>query len=112
MYISTKTITALHTSQIAYPVGQDKDSYTIMSWYRENLQTGIITSEHKLVKNWSSDRYKKPDVSYAEGTRFTEDLHTGTYQECVEITKKIVMEQGEWRQIPDKPFEKQLEFTV
>lgn len=111
MYLETKSVTALDTKQVAWPVGQNQDSYTIVTWFKENLETGVITSKHEVVKNWSSQP-KDPNTTYKEGARFRETLFTGSYLQCQSFIADIVKEQGEWRQIPGKPFEKELRFDV
>lgn len=95
MYINTKTVNAYNHSQVAYPVGVNKDSYSITSYYYENLETGVITVKHEVVKNWSCSNYN-PNCKYKEGTRFRETLLTGSYLDCVNKIKSIVDEEGEW----------------
>lgn len=112
MFIYDREVSALSTNQVAYPVGQNKDSYTIVSRFNQDLTNGDITVSHELIKNWSSNRYKEEGIEYPEGTRFTEKLHRGTYQECIELVKTIVKEQGEWRRPKGTFQDPVLEFTI
>ena len=109
MYIRRKVITALNSSQVAYPVGKSKDSYTVLSWYTEDLKTGEIKSAHELVKN---DPYKHWKEGMDESSKYREVLYKGTYNECAAIVDSIILREGEWRQIPGKPFEQELVFTI
>lgn len=95
MFIEKKTVTAFNSSQVAYPVGKDKDAYCVQSWFVENLETGSIESQHKLVKNSSCAKYN-PKRNYRAGTRFREELFTGSYKDCIEKVKEIVEIEGEW----------------
>lgn len=96
MYIDKKSVSAIHTSQIAYPVGPNKDSYSISSWYKQDVNTLEITVEHELIKNWMCNE-KKEGVVYKEGTKFKELLFKGTYNECVQFFMDNVMNtQKEW----------------
>jgi hypothetical protein len=109
MYTDRKTTTAYTTSQVAYPVGMNEDSYTIASWYREDLITGVITVEHELIKNHS---YNTKREGMDKSSKYKETLHKGTYNECAKLVDDIVLKEGEWRQVPVKPFEKELLFTL
>lgn len=96
MYISDKSIIAINSTQIAFPVGPEKDSYTIVICMRQNIETleTIVTCE--LIKNWSSN-VKDPSKTYKEGTRFKEILYKGTYKECIQYFKDNVLNtQKEW----------------
>lgn len=95
MYIQTKTVTSYGSKQIAYLVGKDQDSYNIDSFFIEDLETGKIESEHRLIKNPHHQVYN-PKYKYKEGTRFKEQLHIGSYKECVAIVQAIVEQEGEW----------------
>lgn len=96
MFINNKTVTGFNNSQIAYPVGPEKDSYNINSWFSQDINTLEIIVKHVLVKNWICT-VKKPNVQYREGTKFSEDLFTGTYKECVDYLMNNVMNtQKEW----------------
>ena len=82
MYINKDFNETLNTSQIAYPVGQEKDSYSIQSWYKEDLNTGKVTVRHTLIKNVHLDS--------------AEVMMESSYKECVAAVVAIVREQGEW----------------
>jgi hypothetical protein len=82
MYIR-KEIAALDISQIAYPVGINKDSYNLYSYYSEDVETGEITVIHQVYKNW-----------YARDR--SEALFTGTIKECYKVIIDIVNKEGEW----------------
>jgi len=83
MYTSDKTISAYTSSQIAYPVGPNKDSYNIGHYFIQDLNTLEVTVKHELIKNWMSSN--------------KETLYTGTYKECVEYLKtNILNTQKEW----------------
>lgn len=109
MYTKRKVTSALHSSQVAYPVGKLKDAYTILSRYTENLQTGEIKSIHELMKN---DSYSPWKEGMDASSKHRELLHQGTYNECAAIVDNIILKEGEWRQIPSKPLEKELVFTL
>lgn len=67
-----------NNQQIAYPVGLDKDSYSITTNFTQNLETGEISLTCKAIKNW---------VSQSNVV-----LHEGTYLECVEVIRTLVTE--------------------
>lgn len=109
MYTDRDVTSTFGSSQVAYPVGRKYDSYTINSWYRENLKTGVIDVTHQLVKN---DSYTTWTKGMNESSKFKETLHQGTYNECAAIVDKIILKEGEWRQIKSDPFNKELVYTL
>lgn len=94
MYIQTKNVTGHNISQVAYPVGKNQDSYSIVSFFTEDLETGEVTSQHSLVKNWFSPEFN-PKYKYKEGARFRETIFVGSYKECANKVKEIVEQEGE-----------------
>ena len=110
MNTDRKITSTFGSSQIAYPVGESKDSYSINSWYRENLETGIITVTHQLVKNNSYSDWRE---GMDKSSKYKEVLYQGkSYNECAKIVDDIVLAQGEWRQIPGDAFNRELMFTL
>lgn len=92
MYIETKRITAYNASQVAYPVGPNKDSYNINSFFYQNLDTLNVTVVCELVRN---DLYT-PKV-HKNNKKFREVLYIGTYKECVDFLMNNIMNtQKEW----------------
>lgn len=77
--IKSRTRTALDTQQVAYPVGENKDSYNIMTYFRYNTETKETTTTHEVVKNWMGENKK---------------LLKGSYDECFELIQEIVREEN------------------
>lgn len=79
------TLYAASSEQVAYPVGENKDSYYMTNMYREDVETGEITVTHKVRKNVYSE---------------DELLFEGTAKECLDyihtIVSKIEAEVGKW----------------
>lgn len=74
------TIRGYNNNQIYYPVGPEKDSYSLSTWFEHNIETGNTEIKCKAVKNWfclgTSPRYKL--------------LHTGTPKECLAAIEEAV----------------------
>lgn len=79
---TTDIITALDAAQIAYPVGPDKDSYYMESYFRQNVKTGELSASNHVFKNWYS------------GSR--ELLFSGSPKDCLEYIRGVVAKEGEW----------------
>tara|TARA_R110000868_G_scaffold92281_7_gene256009 strand:+ start:605 stop:979 length:375 start_codon:yes stop_codon:yes gene_type:complete len=95
MFIETKYISGYNSKQVAYPVGINKDSYTITSFFKQDINTLETETEHTVVKNWSYQEYN-PKLTYKEGAKFSEDLFKGTFKECQQFIIDIVEIEGEW----------------
>lgn len=67
-----------NNQQVAYPVGLNKDSYSILTFFNQDLKTGDITVSCEVVENWIG---KNKTMLYA-----------GSYLDCVEFTRKLVTE--------------------
>lgn len=74
-----RNITALENTQIAYPVGKDKDSYIIQSFFYLNPITSEVTHTHKVIKNWASSTKRQ-------------ELIQGSYLECYNYINELVAE--------------------
>lgn len=86
-----KTVIALAVHQQAYPVGENKESYYIRSWFRQDVETGEITSEHTVIKNHYSS---KP-----------EPLFSGSYKQCQDHIDAIVAKEGMWERQTEAPWD-------
>jgi hypothetical protein len=76
------TITALDVAQVAHLVGPNKDSYSIESYFRKNVETEELNVSHHVFKNW----YR--------GDR--ELLFSGSPKDCLEYIRGVVAKEGEW----------------
>ena len=76
-----KTNTALSSNQVAYPIGKNKDAYYHHIYFRQDNETGEITAENTVIKNF----YGK-----------NEQLFKGTPKECISFIEEIVKREGEW----------------
>ncbi len=80
MYIH-KQATAYNMQQVAYPVGINKDSYYLQSYFKQDIETLVISVEHKVVKNMFGK---------------SEELFSGSAKECYNHISNIVETEGEW----------------
>lgn len=74
-----KISSAFNTDQIAYPVGPDKDSYSIGTHFHLDTETNVVTSKSIAFKNFYS-------------TTKCEQLLTGTYKECYDCIQQVIKE--------------------
>lgn len=74
-----KVVTAIENTQIAFPVGKNRESYIIQTFFHLNPITNEVTHTHQVIKNWSS-------------TTRRENLIKGTYLECYNYINEIVAE--------------------
>jgi len=96
IFINNKTVNALNVGMLAYPIGREKDSYYINSWFTQDIETKVIIVEHELVKNFLGPE-KKKGVKYKEGVKFRELLLKGTYKQCLYYFQYNVMNtEKEW----------------
>lgn len=99
------TVSAYNHNQVLYPAGIDKiDSYSICSFYDQNIEEDTITSHHEVVKNWACDTLPKGQEP-KEGKRYRTTLFQGTIKECYEFIDNIAQTEGYWIPDPNKPFE-------
>lgn len=75
MFTISESILTLNSDQIAYPIGPDKDSYTIYTWFILDIDTEQVTHHCEVRKNTS---------------REDKSLFTGTYKECYQYIEEIV----------------------
>lgn len=79
MWTRAPKIKLYHNDQVAWPIGPDNDSYSIITYAYLNTDTNEVDNvECKLIKNWTSNR---PQV-----------LLEGTYKECYDLIAEIVEE--------------------
>lgn len=76
--IKSNIRTALDTHQVAYPVGENKDSYNIMTYFCYETSTKETTVTHEVVKNWFGEN---------------KTLLKGSYDECFDLIQRIVEEE-------------------
>jgi hypothetical protein len=96
MFLKNKTISAYNSNQIAYPVELNKDSYSINSYFHQDINTLEVTVKHELVKNHMYNP-KEEGKTYKEGAKFRELLYTGTYKECQDyFINTILPIEREW----------------
>lgn len=90
-----KTIISVNTNQIAFAVGKNKDSYYLLSYFYQNVETNELSSRHEVVKNGSYPE-KDPRINYPEDKKFKEVLFQGTAKKCQQYIKDIVDFELEW----------------
>ena len=95
MFLETKSITAYNSKQVAFPVGVNQDAYYILSFFRQDINTLDVHTEHSFVKNNMSSEFN-PKIMYKEGTKFREKMFNGTYKECQDFIVAIVEQEKEW----------------
>ena len=61
---------------IAFEVGKNKDTYSIVSKYWHHVEEDVVSHQHEVVKNWISVDKKETLFrgSLKECYRFVEDL--------------------------------------
>lgn len=77
MWELPKLVTSLQVDQTAYPVGPDKTSYYILSWFNLNPITNETTVKCEVVEKFYENSKRK-------------DLFKGSYKECHEYIEELV----------------------
>ena len=70
---------AINIKQIAYPIGKEKDSYYLVSYFTLDVETGLIYSFNKAYLNYYGIK---------------ELLLEGTALECSKVIKELVDARG------------------
>lgn len=81
MYLN-KTNIGIASNQVAYPVGINKDAYYHNTYFCQDVETGEVTVENTVIKNYYSDKKI--------------ELFKGTAKECQQFIVDIVEKEGEW----------------
>lgn len=80
---------------IASDVGEfTKDSLSISTFYKLDIESDIVTYESEVVKNCFHDYI--PITGKVIGKKYKEVLLKASYKECLEFINKYVMSEGYW----------------
>jgi len=93
-------ITGYNNECVAFDIGKEtRDNYSILTYYRHNVETDVITYESTVMKNWAHNEAPKDIIKIVEGKKYRQTLITGTPKECFKYIDDIVQSQGYWNKL-------------
>ena len=104
-YKKDKSAISYTSDLIATDVGEvTKDSLTIGTFYKLDIESNIVTYESEVIKNWQYSDI--PSTGKVTGRKYKEVLLKASYKKCLEFINEYVISEGYWTRNPNNIFEK------